>query len=265
MAVEMKVKAQPRSGRGTSASRRIRHSGTIPAIVYGVGKAPQNLQVNTRDFTRGLHKQTSEHVILNLEIGDGDVRKVLLQEVQHHAVTGEIIHADFHEISLTEKLRVKVPLKLIGEPVGVSQMSGVLDHLVREIEIECLPLEIPEHFDLDVTSLNIGHGFKAGDIKLDPAKYRLITDKDLAVVAVSAQRAEEEVVAAPVEGAAAEPEVLREKKPEEGEEGAEAAKPGAKPAAGAKGEAKPAAGAKTAAPAAGAKAAAPAAKPGAKK
>lgn len=245
MAVALKVKAQPRTGAGTSNVRRLRRQGSIPAVIYGVGKAPQNLQVNTRDFSRTLHAQSGEHVMMDLEIGEGDVRKVLLQEVQHHPVSHDIIHADFHEISMTEKLRVKVPLRLVGEPVGVSQQSGVLEHLLREIEIECLPLDIPDHIELDVTTLDVGHGFKAGDIKLDAAKFRLITDKNLAVAAVAAQRAEEEVAAAPAaEGAAAEPEVLREKKPEEGEAAAGEGKGEGKPAAGAKAEAKPAAGAK---------------------
>lgn len=246
MATAMKVNAELRSSRGSSAARRLRRDGTIPAVVYGVGKAPLNVQVNARDFSRNLSEQASEHVIMDMEIGSGDVRKVLLQDVQHSPIMHDIIHVDFHEISMTKKLRVKVSLRLVGEPTGVSQQGGVLEHLMREIEVECLPTDIPEHIDLDVSGLAVGHGFKAGDIKLDAAKLRLITDKDVAVAAVSAQRAEEEVAAAaPAEGAA-EPEVLREKKPEEGEEAAAGkdAKAGAKPAAGAKAEAKPAAGAK---------------------
>lgn len=244
MAVAFKVSAEPRSGRGTSTARRLRHTGVIPAVVYGVGKTPQNVQVNSRDFTRGLHAQESEHVIMDLQIGGGDTLKCLLQDVQHHAVTGAIIHADFHEISLTEKLRVKVPVRLVGDAVGVTQQSGVLDTLVREIEIECLPLDIPEHIDLDVSQLSVGQSLKAGDVKLGD-KLKLITDKNLAVVAVTAQRAEEVAAPTAAEGAA-EPEVLREKKPEEGEEAAKGdAKAGgkaeAKPAAGAKAEAKPAA------------------------
>lgn len=240
MAVAMKIKAEPREGVGTSAARRSRREGSIPAIIYGVGKPPQNLKVNTRDFTRGLQSHASEHLMVDLEVGEGDVRKVLLQEVQHHPVTGDIIHADFHEISMTEKLRVDVPLRLVGEPVGVTQQGGVLEHLVRQIEIECLPADIPDFFELDVSGLSVGHGLKAGDVKLDAAKFKLVTDADLAVAAVSAQRAEEEAPAAAA-GAAAEPEVLREKK-EEGEAAAEGGKGDAKPEAGAK--AKPEAGAK---------------------
>lgn len=226
MATAMKVQAQARTGQGTSQARRVRREGNIPGIVYGVGKTPLNVQVNARAFTRSLHAQSSEHVMMDLAIGESDVRKVLLQDVQHHPISGDIIHADFHEISLTEKLRVRVPVRLVGEPVGVSQSGGVLEFLVREVEIECLPMDIPEHLDLDVSGLNVGQGFKAGDIPLDPAKLRLIAEKDLAIAAVSAQRAEEEV-AAPAAAATAEPEVLREKKPEEGEA-----------AAGGKGEAK---------------------------
>lgn len=215
MATALKVSAEARTSKGTSQARRLRREGKIPGIVYGVGKTPQNVQVDARSFTRSLHAQSSEHVMMDLEIGTGDLRKVLLQDVQHHPISGDIIHADFHEISLTEKLRVKVPVRLVGEPTGVSQQGGVLEHLVREIEIECLPLDIPEHLDLDVSNLAVGQGFKAGDIQLDAAKFRLVADKDLAIAAVSAQRAEEEV--AEPAAASAEPEVLREKKPEEGE------------------------------------------------
>lgn len=251
MAKSVKVVAEARTSAGSSAVRRLRTTGKFPGIVYGVGKTPVNVQLDERAFNQALSTHASEHLLMDLEIVGGETKKVLLQEVQHHPLTGRVLHADFHEISMTEKLRVKIPVRLVNDPVGVVTDGGVMEYLMREIEVECLPGDIVEGFDVDVAAMKIGDSLSAGDIPLDPSKYTLITNKGLAIAAVSAPR-EEEVAAAPEAAAVAEPEVLREKK-EEGEEGA-AAEPGkdAKPAAGAK-EAKPAAGAKDVKPAAGGK------------
>lgn len=217
MAQAMKVVAESRDKKGTSNVRRIRRSGGLPGIVYGEGGVSM-IQLNEHEFNKALRSHASEHLIMDLEIAGQGTKKVLLQEVQHHALTGKIVHVDFHEISMTKKLRVEIPLRLVGEPHGVTQQGGVLEYLVRSIEIECLPGDILEHVDVDVSALQIGHGLSVGDIKLDAAKYTIITGKEIAIAAVSAPR-EEEAAATPAEGAAAEPEVLREKKVE-GEEGA---------------------------------------------
>lgn len=242
MAKAIKVVAEARASSGSGVARRLRRAGLFPGIVYGVGKTPCNVQVDQKAFLTALGGHVNEHAILDLEIKGQDVRKVLLQEVQHHPITDQIMHADFHEISMTEKLRIEIPVHLVGEPVGVTQFGGVLEHLVREITVECLPTDIVEAFDVDVTGLKIGDKLTAGDIALDAAKYTLITAKDLAVVSVSAPREEEEEKPA-AEAATAEPEVIKEKK-EEGEaeaggkEGAKDAKPGAKDAKPAAKEAK---------------------------
>lgn len=242
MAKAIKIEAEARASAGSSVARRLRRGGTFPGIVYGVGKTPCPVQVNQKAFVTALGGHINEHVILDLEIKGQDVRKVLLQDVQHHPITDQILHADFHEISMTEKLRIEIPVHLVGDPVGVTQNGGVLEHLVREITVECLPTDIVEAFNVDVSGLKIGDKLTAGDIALDQAKYTLITTKDLAVASVSAPREEEEVKPAAEAVAAAEPEVIKEKK-EEGEEGA--AKEGGKEAkpAGKEGgkEAKPAA------------------------
>lgn len=236
MAKSVKISAAQRAAKGTSAMRRLRRNGWFPGIVYGTGKANQMVQVNEREFRNSLHGHSSEHVLLDLAVEGQDVIKVLLQEVQHNALTGAITHADFHEISMTEKIRVKIPVHLFGIPTGVSQAGGVLEHLLREVEIECLPGDLMESIDIDVSALNVGENLTVGDIKLDAAKYTVTSDANLAVAMVAAPTAEEEKPAEAV--AAAEPEVIKEKKPE-GEE---------KPAAGEKkpaaGEKKPAAGEK---------------------
>lgn len=232
MATAIKVEAELRSKTGTSAGRRLRRTGKFPGIVYGVGKTPMNVQLDERLFKRALYAHSGENVMLDLDIAGSETKKVLLREVQRHPITGQILHADFNEISMTEKLTIEIALELVGEPAGVSQQGGVLEHLVRTIEVECLPADIVEEFQLDVSALKIGDSLTAGEIPLDATKYTLVTDADLAVAAVAAQRAEE----APASAAAAtEPEVIKEKKPE-GAEAAEGAKKDAKaaPAKGAK-------------------------------
>jgi large subunit ribosomal protein L25 len=254
----MTVKAEPRTVGGTSGVRRLRRQGILPGVVYGSGKQGLNIQLDEHTFSKALGQRGGEHAIMDLDIEGQGAKKVLLQEVQHHPVTGQIIHVDFHEISMTKKLRVEVPLKLVGEPAGVSQQGGVLEFLLRQVEVECLPTDIPDSIDLDVSKMMIGDTMKVSDIHLDPAKVAVLSNKDLAVVALAAPR-EEEAAPTPeavAEAATAEPEVLREKKPEEGEEAEGAAKEGAKP--GAKEAAKPAG--KEAPAKEGAK---PAAKPGA--
>jgi large subunit ribosomal protein L25 len=240
MAKGMTVKAEPRTIGGTSGVRRLRREGLLPGVVYGSGKPGINIQLNEHAFEKALGHRGSEHAIMDLDIEGQGAKKVLLQEIQHHPVTGQIIHVDFHEISMTKKLRVEVALKLMGEPAGVSQQGGVLEFLLRQVEVECLPTDIPESIELDVSKMMIGDTLKVSDIKLDPAKYALISSKELAVAAVSAPREEEAAPTPEVAeaAAAAEPEVLREKKPEEGEEAEGAAKEGGKP--GAKESAKPA-------------------------
>ena len=219
MATAIKVTADVRSTVGTSAGRQLRRSGKFPGIVYGVGKAPTNVQLDEKPFKKALHSHASEHVMMDLDITGVETKKVILKDVQHHPITGQIIHADFHEISLTEKLTIEIPIHLVGEPVGVSQQGGVLEHLLRSIEVECLPTDIVDAFEVDVSAMSIGDSLSAGDVKFDAAKYTLVTDAGLAIAAVAAPREEE--VAAPAATAAAEPEVLKEKKVE-GEEAAAA-------------------------------------------
>jgi large subunit ribosomal protein L25 len=170
------------------------------------------VQVNEHEFRKSLHGHSGEHVLLDLDVGGPEVKKVLLQEMQQNALTGRITHADFHEVSMTETLRVEVQLELTGEPVGVTVGGGVLEHLLREVEIECLPSDLMEVIEVDVSGLEVGDSLTVADIKLDASKYQIITHGDLAVAMVAAPTVEE--VAAPGAEGAAEPEVLKEKKPE---------------------------------------------------
>lgn len=221
----VKVVAQPREVKG-AAARRLRRSGVVPAVVYGSGKEARTIQLSAHDFDQALKGHMSEHMVMDLEIGGDKPLKVLLKEVQHHPVSHKIIHADFNEISMTKKLRVEIPVQLVGEPVGVLQQGGILEAIMRSIEVECLPSDIVEFFSLDVSALNIGDSLLAANIQIDKSKYTILTSPDQAIVKVSAPKAEEEVAPAAVEAGIGEPEVITEKKVEgeEGEEGAEEGK-----------------------------------------
>lgn len=214
------VRARPRAERGKGGARRLRREGRIPAVVYGQGQPPQNIEINEHDFVQLLRHHVSEHMILDLELESGPARKVLLKDIQHHPVTGRILHVDFHEISMTKKLRVSLPIHLVGEPEGVVHQGGVLEHLLREVEVECLPTDLMERVEVDVTRLRIGDTLTVADIPLDPARYVVLTPRDVAIAAVAAPRVEEEVAApvaeaAAAEAAPAEPEVIGEKEREE--------------------------------------------------
>ncbi|HNS81053.1 MAG TPA: 50S ribosomal protein L25 [Kiritimatiellia bacterium] len=220
MATAIKMTASKRAAQGSGPSRRLRKTGVVPGIVYGGGKDPVMVEINEHDFKQMLRKHTSESLLMDLEI-DGSENKVILKEIQHHPVTGRIQHADFRVVSMTEKLEVSVPVVLVGEPVGVSLQGGVLESLMRSLTIRCLPADIPEKVEIDVSGLELGHHVAVKDIKLDPAKFTMVTPADYAVAAVSAPRVQVEET--PAEEAAAEGEAA-------GAEGAAAA-PGAEGAA----------------------------------
>jgi len=227
MADQILVQAKPRDKKGSGGARSLRRDGALPAVVYGDGKDGKALELNEHDFEQILRHHASEHLVMDLQVGKDKPKKVLLKEVQHHPVTGRILHADFHEISMTKKLRVAVPVELLGEPEGVSQQGGVLEHLIREIEIECLPADIPEQVQVDVAGLHIGENVTVESIVLPQDKYLILTAPDVAVAAVAAPRVVEEPVAeeeaeeaeaAEAGEGAAEPEVIGEKKEDEAAE-----------------------------------------------
>ncbi|TAN36725.1 MAG: 50S ribosomal protein L25 [Verrucomicrobia bacterium] len=215
------LKAQPRNLQGKQNAGRLRRGGAVPGIVYGADQAAQLVQLNEHDLLLFLKGHTSEHFLVDLTVEGSKPCKALIKEIQRHPVSGRIEHVDFNSISMTRKLRVEVPVKLIGEPVGVAQQGGVLDHIMRAILVECLPADIPEQLTLDVSALNIGQRLSVADVPVDKNKLTVLSAADQPVAAVAAPRAEEEVAPTAAEAAAAaEPEVLTAKKPEEGEAGA---------------------------------------------
>ena len=202
MAEEMVIKAVKRNADGTGAARRLRHAGQIPAVVYG-NTAPQSIQVDGHDFDLLLQRH-GQNFVADLVVDDGASVKVFLKDVQHHPISGNIIHADFMSISMTETLEVSLPVELVGEPAGVV-LGGLLEQLVSEIEISCLPSALVEVLEVDVSELNIGDHLTVGMIPL-PAGVTAVTDAEVAVASVTAARVqdeEEEAEDGAAEGAAA--------------------------------------------------------------
>src|SRR6266704_2217339 len=233
MAKEVKLKAEPRSATGRSAARRLKARGIVPAVVYGGKEKSQPLQVSARDINAMLSHASGENILVELEIaGEKATRTALLQEVQHSPVGGDVLHVDFHAISMDEKIQADVPLEALGVPTGVKNFGGLLEQNLRALAIECLPRDLPDKITVDVSELNIGNSIHVRDIKL-PSGVIAKVQPDLTAFSVMAPVIEEEPVAAEAEAAAG-PEVITAKK-EEGEAAAPATGAKGAPAAGAKG------------------------------
>ena len=223
MAQQAKLSVQTRTQVGRNAIKKVRKEGLIPGVIYGVGQEPINLEVNGRQLLTVLAHASSENILLELEIVDGDNKRnslAMIQEVQHHPIQRQILHVDFHAVSATEKITAEVPIETIGEPIGVKTNGGLLEHNLRDLEVECLPADLPERIEVDVTNLDINQSIHVKDLKL-PLGVEAVTDADLTVVAVSAPRVDEEPAEA-LGATPAAPEVITAKKPEEGAGAAEA-------------------------------------------
>lgn len=232
MAKQVKLKVEPRTEIGRSAARRLKARGIVPAVVYGGKEKSQPLQVSAREINAVLSHASGENILVELEIAGGKGTKTaLLQEVQHSPVGGDILHVDFHAISMDEKIEAAVPLEPTGIATGVKNAGGLLEQNVRSLTIECFPKDLPDRITVDVSALNIGDSIHVRDIKLPEGVVSKVS-ADLTVFSVMAPVAEEEPVTPEAEAAAAAgPEVITAKK-EEGEEGAPAAGAKGAPAAG---------------------------------
>jgi large subunit ribosomal protein L25 len=229
MAQTVQLSAERRTVRGKGASKELRRGGKVPAVIYGRGRQPADLLVDGVALGRLLEKIVPESTIVELTV-DGKPVKTLIREVQRHPVRPGIVHVDFYEIRAGQKIRVAVPIHCTGIPEGVRNQGGTLDQVIRNVEIEVLPDDIPEHVELDVTALTIGKSLHISDLTVP--KAQILMDGALTVATVVAPRIEE--VAAPAAAAV-------EGAPVEGAEGAPAAAaaPGAAPAAGATEPAEP--------------------------
>jgi len=225
------VEAAPRDSRGKNAAKRLRVAGTVPAVLYGGKTGPQALQVNIKHVSAILRSETGHNTILTVKTQSGE-DFAIVKEYQVDPIKGTLLHVDLLRVAMDVRMRVKVPVHTFGEPQGVKLQGGVFEVVTREIEIECLPADIPTEFKVDISNLMMGMQIHASDIPLDPQKMKLMTDPLRVLAHVVALRVEEEktpeAVAGDAAAAPAEPEVIKKgKKDEEGEEG-EAAAPAEK-------------------------------------
>jgi large subunit ribosomal protein L25 len=215
---------------GKNEARRTRREGRVPAVLYGgarddSGNGATPIAVEPKALLRILHSDSGANTLISLKIPGGSEAKVLVKEYQLDPVTHQVLHADFYRVAMDRAITVTIPLNIKGEPKGVKQQGGVLEFIRREVEIECLPGDIPEHIEVDVTELLLHQGVRLRDVATDP-KWKPITEPDTMLVHVIMPKAEEapaaaEAAAAPV--APAEPEVIKKGKKEE-EEGEKEAK-----------------------------------------
>lgn len=225
------VEAAPREGRGKHAARRVRRTGQVPAVLYGGKSEPVTMTVNARQVARILRSETGHNTIFTVQVSGHKDEKAMLKDWQVDPVSGSLLHVDLLRIAMDVRMRVKVPVHTFGEPEGVKLQGGVFEMVTREVELECLPTDIPEEFKIDVSGLTIGKQLRASDLPFDPKKVKLITDPQRVLAHVVILKKEEEAVtpeaAAATEATPAEPEVIKKGKKEvEGEEGAaEAEKP----------------------------------------
>lgn len=213
------LNAKPRSDTGKGVARKLRAAGEVPGIIYGHGREPQGLTVNAREFNRLAERIRITSTVIELAI-DGKVAKTLIRELQRHPISRQPLHIDFQELVAGEKVSVSVPLRFVGTAEGVKTGGGILEEVMHQVEVRVDPANIPDHIDVDVTALTIGHSLHIADLKLPPG-VEVTDDPEQTVAVVGAPKAEEEV-APPAEGAvvapeaAPEPELIR--KPKAGEE-----------------------------------------------
>ena len=216
MAQQVKLSARPRTESGRNAVKQVRARGSVPAVIYGNKTTPANLEVSHRDLEVLLSHAVGENILVELEIQDGSKKSSqlsLIQEVQHHPIARDILHVDFQAVSMTEEISASVTIEAVGEADGVKNFGGLLEQSIRSLSVRCLPQNLPEVITVDVSALKVGDSIHIRDIKL-PAGVTAEDNEDLTVFIV----AEPSVSAEPTATEAASPEVIKEKKAEEGAE-----------------------------------------------
>jgi large subunit ribosomal protein L25 len=235
MSKALSLQVSQRAGIGRAAVKAVRKAGRVPGVLYGKSKGDKDvhsraIEIDSKKLASLLQKSTSENVLVDVELTDAQGAKVdqhlaLLQDVQHHPLEDYIVHVDLHEIAQDEILHAEVPVTSVGEPVGVKTGGGLLETMLRTIRVACLPRDLPELITVDVSHLEIGKSVHVSELKL-PEGVKASNPPELPVFSVFAPK--EEVVEAPA-AEVQQPEVIKEKKPEEGAAPAADAKGGAKP------------------------------------
>jgi large subunit ribosomal protein L25 len=213
------LNATPRSERGTGVARKLRQAGEVPGVIYGHGREPQSLVINTRELEKLLSQVNAASTVIELSVA-GSTARTLIREIQRHPFKRQILHVDFQELVAGEKVTVSVPLRFVGTADGVRNAGGILEEVMHQLHIRVDPSSIPDHIDVDVTNVTIGHSLHVGDIVL-PEGVTVLDDADATICVVAVPRA---MVETPVEGvvavpeAAPEPELIRKPKAEDEEE-----------------------------------------------
>jgi large subunit ribosomal protein L25 len=223
--------AKKRDSRGKNEARRLRVGGQIPAVVYGArkeGQAPEGVPVavDPKEVLRILHSESGANTLINLKL-DGGESRVMVRDYQLDPVTHQLLHADFYQLAMDKAIVVSVPVLIKGEPQGVKQQGGLLDFVTRDIQVQCLPTDIPEHIDIDVSELMLHQSIRVKDVPTNP-KWKAVTDGETMLVHVVMPKVEEVATTTAAEGAvaapaaagatAAEPEVIKKGKTDEKEE-----------------------------------------------
>ena len=220
------VESAPRATRGKNEARRLRSTGKVPAVLYGGKTGPVTLSVNAKQVSSILRSPTGHNTLFQVNLG-GKQEPAIVKDWLVDPTTGTLLHVDLMRVAMDVRMRVKVPVHTFGEPSGVKVQGGVFEVVTREVEVECLPNDIPTEYRMDVSELMLGKQLRVGDLPIDGAKIKLLTEPERVIAHVVALKVEEEkpAEAAAAEGAApAEPEVIKKGKKEvEGEEGAEPA------------------------------------------
>src|SRR6201998_1881224 len=188
------LEAHPRESGNKNQARRVRHEGKIPAVVYGAGKDSLPVSVDPRVVLRILHSETGHNTIFDLSMNGGERTKAMIVDWQYEPIKGHLLHIDLKRIAMDKALRVNVPIVLQGVPVGVKTEGGILEQMLREVEIECLPGDIPSHIDVDVSELTFGKVLRVSDLPHNP-KLKFLTEANQPVAHVTSVK--EEVVATP--------------------------------------------------------------------
>jgi|SRR5688572_7594523 len=215
------LEAAKRETRGKNEARRLRVAGRIPGVLYGAqGKnaaaTSTPVTVDPKEVLRILHSDSGANTLINLRL-DGSEARVMVKEYQLDPVTHHLLHADFYQLAMDKAITVTVPIVLKGESRGVKLQGGLLDFVTRDIEVECLPTDIPEHIDVDVTELMLNQSIRLRDVAENP-KWKPVTDIDTMIVHIVLPKAEESATAAEAVAAPAEPEVAKKGKPDEKDE-----------------------------------------------
>jgi large subunit ribosomal protein L25 len=213
--LDIALEARPRSERGKNAIRRLRARGLVPVTVYGGGQESVSTTIVKREFT-ALMRAHGRNMIISLNV-DGNFTPVKIAEMQLDPVRGSLIHMDLLRISLTEKSKFEVPVRVVGESDGVKNFGGIVDQPKHSLEVRCLPTDVPESIEVDITNLGVGDNLKVADLKLDE-KIEVLADSETVIVTIVPPRVEVEEPEAVEEEGGAEPEVIRKGKADEEEE-----------------------------------------------